>query len=376
MKNFVKRRWVVGAIVIGLVVVIGGIGIARAHHQRQSAKKVYQTYTVKVDSALLLKGKVAAKNTVDVQPGVSSTGTLTQVNVKNGEHVDPGSVLMTFHDDQVQSQIDDAEQTKEKTALAIQNDNQAVTALQKQPTTTADAGSIDDETDQGVAADSVQQAKNQLASDQLALRQTNTSLANLQGKVDPVVTAKIAGTVVLDDSATDKTGTPSMQIISDGQIIDGQVTEYDYAKLRPRMRVTVLPVSSNQRLGGNIVTIDQTPQSAANQTATSSGQTAENEAATYQFKVKMAKQLTNGFNVQIRVPQTTIHLPATSLITKAGRHYVYVVRKHKVYKTEVTVKKVAGYWQLMSGVAPKTVLIANTAKHQLKSGQEVATHAD
>lgn len=374
-KLFRGRFWIILGVLLVLGVIVA-VGLVKANNQRAAQKQQYQTYQVKRDSALLLKGKVAAKDTVAVETGVSSTGTLTAINVKNGEHVDPGTVLMTFHDEQVQNQIDEANQTIAKTELAIQNDQQAITTLKRQssqvPTATADS-SAESAADSGVAADQSQQARNTLAADQLTLQQTNDSLTRLQAKLDPQVTAKIAGTIALDTTNNSNTGIPDMQIISDGQIIDGQVTEYDYAKLKQELAVTVMPVSNTDHYQGKIVTIDQTPQAAT--PTTSTAQTGGSEAATYQFTVKIDHKLTNGFNVQIRVPQNTIRLPAASLVKKAGMHYVYVVKKHKAYRQKVVVKKVDGYWHLMSGLQLKTTIITNP-DHHLKNGQEVTVNAD
>lgn len=367
-KKVSKRVWLI-VIVLVLLGVIVAVGLVKANKEKATQESHYQTHRVKPDNALLLKGKVAAKDTVSVETGVSSTGTLTAVKVKNGEHVEPGTVLMTFHDDQVQSQIDEANQTIDKTNLAIQNDHQAIASLQKQKSTVSSVSVSDD--DNGVAADQLQQAKQTLAADQLTLRQAQESLNRLQEKLNPQVTAKISGTVALDDSQTE-TGMPNMRIISDDQIIDGEVTEYDYAKLKEQMAVKVLPVSNTDRYSGEIVAIAQTPQA---EKAATSGQDGGNQAATYQFKVKIKPQLTNGFNVQIRVPQNTIHLPAASLIKHGASHYVYVVRHHRAYRRKVVVKKVAGYWQLMGGVKPHTQIIANP-DHQLKDGQKVTLNAD
>ncbi len=375
-KLFRGRFWIILGVLFVLGVIVA-VGLVKANSQRAAQKQQYQTYQVKRDSALLLKGKVAAKDTIAVETGVSSTGTLTAINVKNGEHVDPGTVLMTFHDDQVQGQIDEANQTVAKTELAIQNDQQAITALKKQsnqPTTEVTGSDIDSAVAaSGAAADQLQQAQNTLAADQLTLQQTNASLTRLQAKLDPQVTAKIAGTIALDTTNNSNTGIPDMQIISDGQIIDGQVTEYDYAKLKHELAVTVMPVSNTDHYQGKIVTIDQTPQAAAPTTGTA--QTGGSEAATYQFTVKIDHKLTNGFNVQIRVPQNTIRLPAASLVKKAGTRYVYAIKKHKAYRQKVVVKKVDGYWHLMSGLQPKTTIITNP-DHHLKNGQEVTVNAD
>ena len=155
-----KRSWLILGILVVLVVIVG-VGLNRAKKQTATAKKQYTTYQVKRDSALLLKGKVAAKETITVETGVSSTGTLSAINVKNGEHVEAGTVLMTFHDDQVQSQLTEANQTIAKTKLAIQNDQKAIATLKKaaaQPVATpADGETGSAASSDGAAADQLQQ---------------------------------------------------------------------------------------------------------------------------------------------------------------------------------------------------------------------------
>lgn len=370
-----KRSWLILGILVVLVVIVG-VGLNRAKKQTATAKKQYTTYQVKRDSALLLKGKVAAKETITVETGVSSTGTLSAINVKNGEHVEAGTVLMTFHDDQVQSQLTEANQTIAKTKLAIQNDQKAIATLKKaaaQPVATpADGETGSAASSDGAAADQLQQVQNTLAADQLTLQQSTDSLNQLNGKLNPEVTAKIAGTINIDTAITNNSGVPSMQIISDGQVIDGQVTEYDYLKLKPDMAVTVMPVSNADRFAGKIMTIDKTPQTA---TPTTGGQGGGSEVATYRFTVQMTTELTNGFNVQIRIPQETVRLPAKSLVKDGQDRYVYVVNQHKVHRQKVEVQKEDGYWRLLSGVTLKSRIIANPSQH-LKEGQEVQTDVD
>ncbi|MGO3381347.1 MAG: efflux RND transporter periplasmic adaptor subunit, partial [Loigolactobacillus coryniformis] len=62
-KLFRGRFWIILGVLLVLGVIVA-VGLVKANNQRAAQKQQYQTYQVKRDSALLLKGKVAAKDTV------------------------------------------------------------------------------------------------------------------------------------------------------------------------------------------------------------------------------------------------------------------------------------------------------------------------
>ncbi|WP_416353966.1 efflux RND transporter periplasmic adaptor subunit [Agrilactobacillus fermenti] len=368
MKSvFKKRGFIIGlVIVVVLIIAMIGIGIARS---RSSNHTNYQIVTIKRDSPLLLKGQIASDNTVDVTTPVSGTLTLSQINVQDGQHVEAGQVLMTLHDSSAEDQLYEAQASLAKARLAVQQDQQALNQAQQ-----ATAGAQDQS--------GIQQARNQLSQDELAVSQGETQVSNLQNRLNPIVKASISGTISLDDTANTTTGMPSMKIISDGQVINGQISEYDYAKIRPQTQVTVLPISSGAKLKGTILSVDNVPtQSGAGSSATAAtaggagAGTSSSSVSYYKFTVKIDQRLVNGFNVQIKVPQNTIRIPSAAIVKEKGKSYVYRVVKNKAVKTEVRVSKDNGVTYLDNGLDLKDKIVANPDKN-MKSGQEVNSSAD
>lgn len=373
MKAVFKKRGIIIGLVVVVLLIIAVIGIVVAHNHGQK-DNTYQTMTIKKDAALLLKGQIAADNTVDVM-SPDSTSTLQTINVQDGEHVAQGETLMTFYDASVESQIEEAQQTVAKTQLAVQQDQQSVTLAQNTATSTTDAeGNTTSTTDQSA----ISQAQSQLAQDQLALSQAQQQISSLEAKLNPTVKAAISGTIALNYNTQSTTGLPSMQIISDGQIINGTVSEYDYAKIKERDHVTVLPISSDDKLSGTIINIAATPQdsgtSATSLTASSAASSA-GSVSYYKFTVRVARKLVNGFNVQIKVPQDTIRVPEKAIVQSDKKHYVFRVVNHKAIKTQVHVHQDNGIWYLDSGLQTKDKIIVNPDK-SMKTGQEVSTRAD
>ncbi|GAF40240.1 hypothetical protein FC83_GL001261 [Agrilactobacillus composti DSM 18527 = JCM 14202] len=365
MKSVFKKRGVIIGLVVVVVIIIAVIGVVTARNNANSTE--YKVTTVKKDSPLLLKGQIAADNTVDVTAPSAGTSTLESINVQDGQHVTQNQTLMTFHDSSAENQVYEAQQSLAKANLAVSQDQANLSQAQSQ--STAEGG-----------AAAVRQAQNQLSQDQLAVSQAQQQINNLQSKVTTTVRASISGTVSLNYNTTSATGLPSMQIISDGQIINGTVSEYDYSKIQAQDAVKVLPISSDDKLDGTIVSIATTPQNSgvSGQISTlgSTGAAASSSTVSnYKFTVRINRKLINGFNVQIKVPQDTIRLSDSAVVKTGNKYYVYRVIKNKAVKTQVRVHQDNGIYFLDSGLSVKDKIVANPDK-ALKSGQEVSASAN
>lgn len=82
----------------------------------------YQQYVVKYTPALVETGKVSAKQTQNLQ---IPDGTVQKVNVRNGDEVKKGDVLLTTHNNEIIEKITDVKQSilKMQRDLAVQKQN-------------------------------------------------------------------------------------------------------------------------------------------------------------------------------------------------------------------------------------------------------------
>lgn len=74
---------------------------------------------------------------------------------------------------------------------------------------------------------------------------------------------------------------------------------------------------------------------------------------------------------QIAVKKNALLVPGLSVQTEIGSYYVFLVRNHKAYQTEVTVgAREAGYVDIVSGISPKDIVVTQGA-NQLHQGASI-----
>ncbi|GAB2025905.1 hypothetical protein OfM1_19770 [Lactovum odontotermitis] len=204
---------------------------------------------------------------------------------------------------------------------------------------------------------SIQQLTQTVASNSLAVQaaQANLNEAQRTGKV--TVKAKNAG--IAKVGTPDDATKPLVSISTKGTIITGQISEFDYSKLKVGDKVEIKAINLQQKTSGVVSVISATPTNAANPAQASGGTPAASDSASYYtFTITPSKNLQLGYNVQISAQDDVLLIPKTAM--KEG--YVEVKKGSKFVKTAVKAKPVAkGQLQVLSGLKAGDVISQNGA---------------
>ncbi|MDR2976601.1 MAG: hypothetical protein LBV19_04750 [Streptococcaceae bacterium] len=168
----------------------------------------------------------------------------------------------------------------------------------------------------------IQQLTQSVATNSLALQSAQASLAEAQRTGQVTVKAKNSGVVKLGDP--DDTSKPLISISSTVTVVTGQISEFDYDKLKVGDKVQIKTINLQQTISGVVASIDTTP---------TSGSTSETTSSTsyYTFTITPSKNLQVGNNVQISLSDDTLHIPSSAV--KDG--YVRLKKDGKFVKKAV-----------------------------------------
>lgn len=185
-----RRNWIIAGLIIILVLIIGGLIMAK--HRRQSQDKHhYDTMTVSKQADFVLTGKIQASQQ---QILAVPQGQVQSINVNNGDHVVAGQALLTTK--QTISQDDDSDSSSDNQAGPANSDSNA-----------------------------------------------NSQASTTTTTVTRTLTAPYSGYLQVDNS---KQGAPVLTLYSDGLQFNAEVSEYDYSKLHNGTPLHVKALATNR----------------------------------------------------------------------------------------------------------------------------------
>ena len=298
---------------------------------------------------LVESGKVVANDTRQLQ---NPSGQVTQVNVKDGDHVDKDAVLLTTFDQTVQDQVNDAQTALDKAQLEL---SRTITANNKVITQyNAATESADRETLQ----ETINKNDDNITDQKNDLQKQQTKLATLKTKIYKNLLAPFSG--VLTMIKDDKTGDPVITINSNERHVQAKVTEFDYAKVTNEKAVTVTAVATDKSQKSTVNDLSQVPDN-----------TDKQNVAEYSFTVPVDDRFMYGQSVKVAIPQNEIKLPAQSIVVRDKQFFVWQVDTlNKVHLQLVNGTKKNGVYILTSGIKPGARIVTNPDK-ALKNGMKV-----
>jgi HlyD family secretion protein len=320
----------------------------------QSTKKEVATYKIMAQPDTLFSGTVQAQSTDDYLADTTK-GTLSKINVKDGQAVKAGDVLLTYQAANADlTTLTFAVQTAQNTLdNATQNLASAKTQIVQLKTQLAQATDATEKAgiDSQVTAanQAVLQSEQAVTTAQLGLTQANTQLAQAQAGQTVTVAAKQDGIAQVNANAA--AADPIVSVVSNTRIVMGSSTEFDYAKLKVGEKLSITTVNGNQKTMGLITKINQTPvQAAASATAN-----AGSSVVTYNFIVSPDKTLQYGYTVQMGLANTEIIIPRSAVTDgkvqlKVGSHFE---------RRTVTTEEANGQLKVLSGLKVGDVISQN-----------------
>lgn len=374
MKNNKKFAIILAVIALACV---GGL-IFKLVKANQKNETKYSLYTVSAGSDLVFS---AISKTGDAQQVYNNQayGEVEKVHVKTGQSVKKGDLLITFVNKEVEKQIDQMEmqleQAKSQANYALEDRNSAYKSYNKLVEKYNETFSPELE----MQIDQMEPTLNQSnraykqALDQVELQKKQ--LNDLKESSRKTIKATIAGNCKVNDKNIDNPMSQGalIEVTSDENIIEGNISEYDYNKLKENDEVEVIPINGDEKTKGTVVEISNTPESQAgsfeaNQMQNMAEQSGSN-SSNFVFKIKTQKPIHIGFNVQVRKKSDKIELGKDMVKEEDSKYYVFEYKDSKAVKKEVQLEKNSNSYTVISGLKSGDKIISKVK--DLKDNQEI-----
>lgn len=374
MKN--NKKFAIILAIIALVCV-GGLVFKLVKANKKNETK-YSLYTVSAGSDLVFS---AISKTGDVQQVYNNQayGEVEKVHVKTGQSVKKGDSLITFVNKEVEKQIDQMqlqlEQAKSQANYALEDRNSAYKSYNKLVEKYNETFSPELE----MQIDQMEPTLNQSnraykqALDQVELQKKQ--LNDLKESFRKTINATISGVCKVNEKNIDNPMSQGalVEVTSDENIIEGNISEYDYNKLKENDEVEVIPINGDEKTKGTVVEISNTPESQAgsfeaNQMQNMTEQSGSN-SSNFVFKIKTQKPIHIGFNVQVRKKSDKIELAKDMVKEEDSKYYVFEYKDSKAVKKEVQLEKNTNSYTVISGLKSGDKIISKVK--DLKDNQEI-----
>lgn len=374
MKNNKKFAIILAIIALACV---GGL-IFKLVKANQKNETKYSLYTVSAGSDLVFS---AISKTGDSQQVYNNQayGEVEKVHVKTGQSVKKGDSLITFVNKEVEKQIDQMEmqleQAKSQANYALEDRNSAYKSYNKLVEKYNETFSPELE----MQIDQMEPTLNQSnraykqALDQVELQKKQ--LNDLKESSRKTINATISGVCKVNEKNIDNPMSQGalIEVTSDENIIEGNISEYDYNKLKENDEVEVIPINGDEKTKGTVVEISNTPESQAgsfeaNQMQNMTEQSGSN-SSNFVFKIKTQKPIHIGFNVQVRKKSDKIELGKDMVKEEDSKYYVFEYKDSKAVKKEVQLEKNSNSYTVISGLKSGDKIISKVK--DLKDNQEI-----
>lgn len=374
MKNNKKFAIILAIIALACV---GGLVFKLVKANKKNETK-YSLYTVSAGSDLVFS---AISKTGDAQQVYNNQayGEVEKVHVKTGQSVKKGDSLITFVNKEVEKQIDQMqlqlEQAKSQANYALEDRNSAYKSYNKLVEKYNETFSPELE----MQIDQMEPTLNQSnraykqALDQVELQKKQ--LNDLKESSRKTINATISGVCKVNEKNIDNPMSQGalVEVTSDENIIEGNISEYDYNKLKENDEVEVIPINGDEKTKGTVVEISNTPESQAgsfeaNQMQNMTEQSGSN-SSNFVFKIKTQKPIHIGFNVQVRKKSDNIELAKDMVKEEDSKYYVFEYKDSKAVKKEVQLEKNTNSYTVISGLKSGDKIISKVK--DLKDNQEI-----
>lgn len=374
MKNNKKFAIILAIIALACV---GGLVFKLVKANKKNETK-YSLYTVSAGSDLVFS---AISKTGDAQQVYNNQayGEVEKVHVKTGQSVKKGDLLITFVNKEVEKQIDQMEmqieQAKSQANYALEDRNNAYKSYNKLVEKYNETFSPELE----MQIDQMEPTLNQSnraykqALDQVELQKKQ--LNDLKESSRKTINATISGVCKVNEQNIDNPMSQGalVEVTSDENIIEGNISEYDYNKLKENDEVEVIPINGDEKTKGTVVEISNTPESQAgsfeaNQMQNMTEQSGSN-SSNFVFKIKTQKPIHIGFNVQVRKKSDKIELAKDMVKEEDSKYYVFEYKDSKAVKKEVQLEKNTNSYTVISGLKSGDKIISKVK--DLKDNQEI-----
>lgn len=400
MKRMTKKKKIYLSIVAGVVALLAIIiSAVYVNLKKGNNDNAYTSYKIEKPEPLLFKGFVTAEKVYSVFYD-QSLGKVTDILVKDGQEIKSGDVILSYKNEEIQSEADAQENSLKKLSISVdsaKNDLSNARAKVKDyknklSHSKNELGNIDTSTLEGQqqkqelkatinqyeeqldAQNSVvTQSESTLSSAKLDYKDASKSVDSIRKKANKNVTAEISGIVSVNENGKTDPTVPVIKIISKNVVVEGIISEYDYDSIKLRQRVKVRPVSQKGEIGGQIKQINQLPDTEINVGDNQANSTGS--LSNYKFLVELDSPVQYGYSVQIKLPIDELRIPKKALIKEGNKEYVYLYISGKVIKKPINTETKNEVIVVLDGLKEGDVIISNP-NEKLKDGDKIELKSD
>jgi HlyD family secretion protein len=380
-----KRGLIIGIVVVVVVAVIGaGAWVFIGNRGKQAGAAEGATtddpnatvaYTVAGIDQVFIEGSVKPKKSEEFFRD-ESLGTPGKLEVEDGETVSKGTVLFTYTNTALDSQISEAKQNvrqlQSERAKAAKARKLELKVLAAKANTPDETGSKPSKAAIRLEREQIR-ANYDLAGLDSSIAAAKKQLRDLQADRKTEVKAQFDGTVFIPQEKTRDTAL--LKLISDKSYIEASVGERDVERISVGQTASIKIVTTGNACTGTITYIADQPSDEG------SAGTGGSSLASYLVKLSIsdATVVRNGFHVQaaVNLSDEQITIPHDAVITDGGKTYVMTdefgtLERKEIHLADTAIADDADYGAMVAvrdGLeADDTVLVSPAS--DLKSGQK------
>lgn len=386
-----KKKYIFTSCII-LIVLVWVVLVLISNRTNPKETAVHSVFIVSESESTLFQGVVEPNDERDIFYDAEK-GDIIDINVGNDSPVAIGTKLIRYSNSLKKEEVEEQNRLMALAQLNVSNTQSNLTDTRNQknqclndiPVKQKELDNLNkDEEDfeiktQEIKADLAQldgelktlqeSEKNlvqTLAKDNLELENLNTKIAEANEKVESEILSDIEGIAFVNLEGKNKADIPVIKIISSTVLVIGEVTEYEYPKLKVDQNVIIKPNGINKTIQGKVVEIDKVPK----QETTDTGNVTK-----YSFKVSPEETIQFGYNVQIELDLHELRISKKSVINENNVNYVFLVVDGVAKKHEVKLEDMGEYFLVLDGLKIKDKVIKD-ASNSIKDGEKVEESHD
>lgn len=362
-----KKKIIIGSI-IG-VVVVGLISakllLKKAPEQASLPEDNIEYFTIDNGEQVFINGIVTPVKSKEFVKD-ASLGKLGDLQVKNGDNVDEGTILYQYVDEttgnqitELNFQIESTQAEKEKAARQMQLE------INELGSASSEEGAPSTDTQESI------QLKYDLNSFDIKINQLQTQINELYEKQVHQEVAPFSGQVIIPQEQNRDSAI--MTLTSNDFYVEGEVNEKDLDKIKEKQPAEVRAIANNELYKGEIIYVSNTPTTSATTEGAGGGNNGALSTYTVKLSLKDAKKIKKGFHVQasIKLDDTKVQIPKEAVKTEDKKSYVLVDDFGTVLRKdiEITDKDADdGHVVVTSGLESMDKIIVKSDR-ELKNGE-------
>lgn len=370
-----KKKIIIGIIVLIIAILIGAkllLGGKKAEVAIEEPNIEY--FTVEDMEQVFINGIVTPTESKEFIKD-QTLGKLGDLNVKNGDNVEKGTILYQYVDETTDSQItelkfqiESTQAEKEKAARQMQ--------LKLNELNAAPAEGDNETTPNNASTQESIYLEFDLNGYDIKMGQLQSQIDELYAKQVNQVTAPFSGQVTI--AQEQNRDSAIMTLTSNDFYVEGEVNERDLGKIKVKQPAEVRTIADNKVYKGEITYISNSPTSNdASANGANAGGSSSGALSTYTVKLtlKDGNDVRTGFHVQssIKLDDKKIEIPEEAIHTddKEKKKYVLVDDFGTVLRKDIEVADKAngkGMIVVNSGLEGLDKIIVKSEK-ELKNGE-------